>query len=74
VRRLALLIALGASVGGSSCVPVDGGAVEASWTIRSEDGRAISSCGCTDPAIANVRLRVVAQSIATDAQAAALPV
>jgi hypothetical protein len=43
---------------GLACVPADGGAVEASWVIRSE-GRAVSECGCADPAIAKVRFRIV---------------
>lgn len=43
----------------AACVPTEGGAVEASWVIRSE-GRAVSECGCADPEIARVRFRVVA--------------
>jgi hypothetical protein len=42
-----------------SCVSIDGGAVETSWVIRTEDGRAISSCGCADPPIARVRVKIV---------------
>jgi hypothetical protein len=43
----------------AACVPTEGGAVEASWVIRSE-GRAVSECGCADPEISRVRFRVVA--------------
>jgi hypothetical protein len=42
-----------------SCVPIDGGAVEASWVIRTEDGRAITDCNCTDPLITTVRLSLI---------------
>jgi hypothetical protein len=54
VRILFLTVAAAAV----SCVPIEGGAVEASWVLRTEDGRAITSCGCSDPEIASVRLRV----------------
>lgn len=37
-------------------MPIDGGAVEASWVVRTPDGRAIGSCECADPAIARVRI------------------
>ena len=39
-----------------ACVKIDGGAVEISWVIRTNQGKAISDCGCADPAIATVRL------------------
>lgn len=52
-----LAVALGA--GGLTCVSVDGGSVEANWTLRTNDGRSIASCGCTEPFITRVRLRVV---------------
>ena len=45
-----------------SCVPVDGGAVEANWVVRSADGRAINDCGCTDPRIIFVRLNLLGVS------------
>jgi hypothetical protein len=44
-----------------SCVPIDGGAVEASWVVRSKEGRAIGDCGCADPAIASVRITLVGE-------------
>jgi hypothetical protein len=43
----------------SACVEINGGAVEISWVIRSRAGSAITDCGCADPAIAKVRLRLV---------------
>jgi hypothetical protein len=39
-------------------VSIDGGAVEASWVVRTDDGRAITDCGCSDPQITSVRLRL----------------
>jgi len=42
-----------------SCVSIDGGAVEANWVVRTDDGRAITDCACSDPQIASVRLRLV---------------
>src|SRR5687768_16517711 len=55
----------------SSCVDINGGAIEASWVLRTSDGRAISDCTCADPAIASVRfvaLRVVGDgSVGDDA-------
>lgn len=39
-----------------ACVKIDGGAVEISWVIRSDQGKAITDCGCADPPIATVRL------------------
>jgi hypothetical protein len=56
--RILFLLAAGAAV---SCVPIDGGAVEASWVVVSVDGYAIADCGCTDPAIASIRLALVGQ-------------
>jgi hypothetical protein len=41
------------------CVKIDGGAVEVSWVVRSESGSAITDCGCADPPIDKVRLRLV---------------
>jgi hypothetical protein len=45
-----------------SCVSIDGGAVEAQWVVRSDDGRAITDCSCADPAIAAVRFTLVGDS------------
>lgn len=42
----------------ASCVDIDGGAVEASWDIRSHDGRGISDCSCTCPAIESIRFHL----------------
>lgn len=46
----------------TTCVEINGGAVEISWVIRSDDGRAITDCGCADPAIAKVRLVLVGRA------------
>jgi hypothetical protein len=40
----------------TSCVEIDGGAVEVSWVIRSKAGAAITDCGCASPPIGEVRL------------------
>ena len=40
---------------GTSCVQIDGGSIEASWVLRTFDGRAIDGCGCANPAVARVR-------------------
>ena len=45
-----------------SCVRIDGGAVEASWVVRTADGLAITQCGCSDPRIVDVRLTLVGAS------------
>jgi hypothetical protein len=37
------------------CVSIEGGAVEASWVVFTPDGRRISDCGCTCPAVRKVR-------------------
>jgi hypothetical protein len=50
----------------SACVPIDGGAVEISWVVRSADGRAITDCGCSDPAIASVRIELLGRGGAID--------
>ncbi len=55
IRVAVLAPALGLVAG---CVPIDGGAVEASWVLRTFDGRAISSCACSSPEIARVRFVV----------------
>jgi hypothetical protein len=53
VVRIALLFsALG-------CVPIDGGAVEATWVVVTHDGRRIADCGCTCPPIAKIRLQLL---------------
>ena len=52
------LLARGLARRRGACVPTDGGAVEASWVLRTFDGRAISSCRCSDPEISRVRLVV----------------
>lgn len=44
----------------SSCIEVDGGAVEVSWILRTDDGFAIDGCDCADPKIDRVRFEVVA--------------
>jgi hypothetical protein len=43
----------------TTCVEINGGAVEISWVIRSEAGSAITDCGCASPSIAKVRLVLV---------------
>src|SRR5437773_534060 len=45
-----------------SCVPIDGGSVEASWVLRTGDGQAITQCECSDPQIASVRLTLAGVS------------
>jgi hypothetical protein len=57
-RTLTLILALATPVLVAGCVEVDGGAIEASWVLRTADGRAISGCGCANPAIARVRFVV----------------
>jgi len=47
-----------AFLGAAACVKVDGGAVEVSWVVRTDDGRAITDCGCTDPRVQSVRLNL----------------
>jgi hypothetical protein len=53
-------------VAGSACVPINGGAVEISWAIRSTAGSAITDCGCADPSISRVRLVLVGMGGAID--------
>ncbi|HMF39362.1 MAG TPA: hypothetical protein VKQ32_01650 [Polyangia bacterium] len=53
----------------AACVKIDGGAVEISWVIRTDQGKAITDCECADPAIATVRL--VLQGV--DAQSNPIP-
>ena len=45
----------------TGCVRIDGGAVEISWVVRSNDGKAINDCGCSDPPITKVRLKLVGE-------------
>jgi hypothetical protein len=45
-------------LGVSGCVKIDGGAIEASWVLRTFDGRAVGDdCGCSAPAITRIRFR-----------------
>jgi len=53
--RPTLILLLFSALG---CVPIDGGAVEASWVVVTHDGRGISDCGCTCPSIATIRLKL----------------
>ncbi|HEY0709344.1 MAG TPA: hypothetical protein VGG33_21220 [Polyangia bacterium] len=53
-----LLVSLTVFSSAAGCVNVDGGAIEASWVLRTHDGRAIEGCGCADPAIARVRFAI----------------
>jgi hypothetical protein len=59
MSRILLLAAAGAAV---SCVPIDGGAVEASWIVVAVDGHAIARCACSDPEIDSVRFKLVGDS------------
>jgi hypothetical protein len=62
----AFLFALFASLAGAtSCVQIDGGAVEVSWEVHA-NGRAITDCSCADPAIAKVRIDLVGKGGAID--------
>lgn len=56
------ILFLAAASAATSCVPIDNGAVEASWIVRSDDGQAITDCGCSDPEIAGVRITLVGDS------------
>ena len=43
-----------------ACVKINGGAVEISWlVVQTGTGGAINDCGCADPAIAKVRLKLL---------------
>ena len=55
---LGLVLAGLALAGAAGCVEIDGGAIEASWVLRTFDGRAISGCGCASPEIARIRFVV----------------
>lgn len=61
MRVAGLLIAAAAVFIPAGCVGIDGGAVEISWVVRDADGRAITDCGCSDPPIARVKLKLVGQ-------------
>jgi hypothetical protein len=53
------IVALGCLlIGLGSCVQIDGGAVEVSWVVHA-NGRAITDCGCSDPQIDRVRIKLV---------------
>jgi hypothetical protein len=54
VRR-AIILLLVTAAGSISCVDVDGGAVEASWVLRTFDGRGISDCSCSSPEVSRIR-------------------
>ena len=57
-RLITLVLMAATFVPAPGCVEVDGGAIEASWVLRTFDGRAISGCDCANPEIARVRLVV----------------
>jgi hypothetical protein len=42
----------------SGCVEIEGGSVEVSWVVHA-NGRAITDCGCSDPVISKVRIKLV---------------
>jgi hypothetical protein len=50
----------------TTCVEINGGAVEVSWVIRSEMGSAITDCGCASPTIAIVHLELLGKGGAVD--------
>jgi hypothetical protein len=54
--RITLIALLFSAIG---CVPIDGGAVEASWVVATYDGRGIADCGCACPPIAKIRLQLL---------------
>ncbi|HEX7597791.1 MAG TPA: hypothetical protein VF518_06225 [Polyangia bacterium] len=61
--RITLIALLFSATG---CVPIDGGAVEASWVVTTHDGRGIANCGCTCPPIAKIRLQLMPTSGGSD--------
>lgn len=63
-RTLALILVLTTPVVVGGCVEVEGGAIEASWVLRTFDGRAVSDCACAHPVIA--RVRFVARVVGDD--------
>ena len=56
-----------------ACVKIDGGAVEISWVIRTDQGKAINDCGCADPAITTVRLVLQGSDVSGNPIAGATP-
>jgi hypothetical protein len=56
--RFIVWLVVGGAGGLVGCVRTDGGSVEASWVLRTFDGRAISRCSCSDPEISRIRLVV----------------
>ena len=55
--RITLFVLLFSATG---CVPIDGGAVEASWQVATYgDGRGIADCGCACPPISKIRLQLM---------------
>ena len=61
--RITLIAPLFSATG---CVPIDGGAVEASWVVTTHDGRGIADCVCTCPPIAKIRLQLMPTSGGSD--------
>jgi hypothetical protein len=57
------ILVVAAASAGLSCVPIDGGAVEAAWMVRSADGTP-ATCACADPPIVRVQLSLVGVSAA----------
>ena len=54
--RITLIAVLFSALG---CVSIDGGAVEASWQVTTQDGRTITDCGCTCSPIAKIRFQLL---------------
>ena len=61
--RITLIAVLFSALG---CVSIDGGAVEASWQVMTQDGRTITDCGCTCSPIAKIRLQLIPVSGGSD--------
>lgn len=61
--RITLIAVLFSALG---CVSIDGGAVEASWTVMTHDGRTITDCGCTCSPIVKIRLQLLPVSGGSD--------
>ena len=47
---------------------INGGAVEVSWVVRTDDSRAITDCNCADPRIARVRIDLLRTDDGSDAR------
>ena len=60
--RLAATLLAAAAPALAGCVSIDGGSVEVPWAIFDNEGRAITQCGCTEPALAAVRLDLVSEA------------